>query len=166
MMRRSSVRDIVVISILTAILFVQEQVLAFLPNVQLTVFLIVLYSKTLGFKKTAIIVVLHILFDMVLGGFNILYLLPMLVGWLSIPVLLSTIFKKTDSLIVLGLIGVLCSFIYSWSFVFIEVVVMKSNFTAYLIADLPFEVILACSSFLSIIWLYQPLYILINKIYQ
>lgn len=160
------IKDIVIISIFTAVLFVQEQVLSFLPNIQLTVLLIVLYSKILGFKKTIIIVLLHILLDSILGGFNILYLIPMLIGWLSIPILILTLFKKVESSIGLGIVGIIASVIYSWCFIFIEVVVLKGSFIAYFIADLPFELLLMGSSFLSIIWLYQPLYKLINKIYQ
>ncbi len=160
------IKDIVIISIFTAVLFVQEQALSFLPNIQLTVLLLVLYSKILGFNKTVIIVLLHVLLDSILGGFNILYLIPMLIGWMSIPIMISTLFKKVESSIGLGIVGIIASVIYSWSFIFIEVVVLKGSFTAYFIADLPFELLLMGSSFLSIIWLYQPLYKLINKIYQ
>lgn len=160
------IKDIVIISIFTAVLFVQEQALSFLPNIQLTVLLLVLYSKILGFNKTVIIVLLHVLLDSILGGFNILYLIPMLIGWMSIPIMISTLFKKVESSIGLGIVGVIASVIYSWCFIFIEVVVLKGSFVAYFIADLPFELLLMGSSFLSIIWLYQPLYKLINKIYQ
>ena len=58
-----STKDIAIISALTAILFVQEQLLTSLPGVQLSMFLIVLYSKTLGLAKSSIIVVLHVLLD-------------------------------------------------------------------------------------------------------
>ena len=39
------VKDITIIAAFAAILFIQEQALSFLPNIQLTVFLLVLYSK-------------------------------------------------------------------------------------------------------------------------
>ena len=50
------VKDITIIAILAAILFVQEQALSFLPNIQLTVFLLVLYSKTLKLWKVLLII--------------------------------------------------------------------------------------------------------------
>ena len=58
-----STKDITIIAVMTTILFVQEQLLASLPGIQLTVFLIVLFSKKLGLAKTSIIIVLHVLLD-------------------------------------------------------------------------------------------------------
>ena len=49
-----STKDITIIAVMTTILFVQEQLLASLPGIQLTVFLITLFSKKLGFAKTSI----------------------------------------------------------------------------------------------------------------
>jgi len=42
-MKKMSVKRLVIISILTAILFVQEQILSFIPNIQLTFLLIILF---------------------------------------------------------------------------------------------------------------------------
>ena len=58
-----SVRDLTLIAVLTTVLFVSEQLLSFIPNVQLTVFLIVLYSKRVGFVKTSIVTIIHVLLD-------------------------------------------------------------------------------------------------------
>ena len=44
------VKEIVILALLTTILIVQEQILAILPNIQLTFLLIFLYTKVLGFK--------------------------------------------------------------------------------------------------------------------
>ena len=54
-------KDITIVAIFAAILFAQEQVFSFLPNIQLTVFFLVLYSKVFGFKKTIIIVIIVII---------------------------------------------------------------------------------------------------------
>lgn len=162
--RTKLIKDIVLTSILIAILFVQEQILSFLPNIQLTVLLIVLFSKTVGLKKTTIIVVIHTLLDSIfMGSFSIVYFIPMLLGWLTIPVLLNTIFKKIESPIYLSLIGGLCALIYTLFFGIANTLVTKSNLILYLIADIPFTIILIVSSIISIIWLYQPLYKLMNK---
>ena len=42
------VKDITLIAVLTSILFVQKQLLSFLPNIQLTFFFLVLFSKKLN----------------------------------------------------------------------------------------------------------------------
>lgn len=156
-MSKLTVRDITLIAVLAAILFVQEQVLQFLPNIQLTVFLIVLYSKKLGLFKTTIIVFIHVLLDnLVMGSFNILYFPFMLLGWMVIPITLNTVFKKVDNIVVLSTLGIIYSFIYSWMFIIPNAIILEINPIVYLLNDLWFEIVLAMSSFLSIMWLYKP----------
>ena len=72
-------KEIVVLALFAALLFVQEQVLTFLPNIQLTVFLLILYSKMLGMKKTLLIILIHVLLDnLVMGSMNPLFICFML----------------------------------------------------------------------------------------
>lgn len=161
------VKDMTLIAILAVLLFALEQALTLLPNIQVTVMLLVLYSKMLGWKKTGIIIVIHVVLDnLVMGSFNILTVPFMLVGWLSIPILLATLFKKVDKTIHLALLGGLFSFLYSWIFMIPGALIQGKAFMEYFIADLPFEIILAASSFLTILWLYEPLstvFIQLNK---
>lgn len=158
------VKDITIIAILTAVLFIQEQLLTFLPNVQLTLFLIVLYSKTLGIKKTIIIVIIHTFLDNLIMGFNLLYFPFMLCGWLIIPTTLATIFKKVNSPIILAFLGIGYALVYSWVFLIAHVLITEVEFWAYLIADIYFEIILAASSFITILWLYEPLHKLLLEL--
>jgi hypothetical protein len=63
--------------------------------------------------------------------------------------------------LILGIAGIIGSLIYSWIFIIPNIIVANSTVNLstilyYLVADLPFEALLACSSFLSIIWLYNP----------
>ena len=149
------IKDITLIAILTTILFVQEQVLSFIPNVQLTVFLLVIYSKVLGFKKTSIIVLLHTLLDNIINGsLNLIYFPFMLLGWMLIPIFITTVFKKTENSLILGLIGIAFSFIYCWLFMIPQIIIYNVNIFEYLLSDLFFEIALAISSFLTILWLY------------
>lgn len=152
-----SVKDIVVLSLLTSILFVQEQALSLLPNIQLTVFLIVLYSKKLGFIKTSIIILIHVLLDnLFFGSFNLFYTIPMFVGWMSIPVFVCFVFRKANSSLSLAFIGLGCSFIYSWMFIIPVCFMTEMSVWVYLIQDFVFEIILGCCSFVTILLLYKP----------
>ena len=152
-----STKDIAIISALTAILFVQEQLLTSLPGVQLSIFLIVLYSKTLGLAKSSIIVVLHVLLDnLYMGSFSVMYTPSMLVGWLLIPITLCTIFKNVESPIILGVLGIIYSFVYCWLYMIPNYLIAHIDPIAYLISDIIFEIILAVCSFLTIILLYKP----------
>jgi len=153
-----SIKDITVIALLTAILFVQEELLTFIPNVQLTVFLLVLYSKKLGFFRTSIIVVIHVILDnLIIGSFSLIYTPAMFIGWELIPVIICTVFKKTESNVVLAFAGILSSLLYSWVFILPACILYKMSFVAYMIGDVLFEIILALSSFVSILLLYKPL---------
>ena len=161
------IKDITLCAICTAILIVQEQILSILPNIQLTIFLMVVFSKKLGLVRTIIIIACYTLIDGLIGGpFNIIYFIFMLIGWLIIPVLLCTIFKKVNSPLYLALLGVMFAFIYSWINIIPNLILTSANIISYLVADYPFELILAASSFLSILWLYEPIERVFKKIYK
>lgn len=161
-----NVRDIAIIAILSTILFVQEQVLTFLPNIQLTVFLLVLYSKKLGFIRTTIIVVIHVLLDnLFMGSMNLVYTPAMFVGWMIIPIVVSTLFKKTDSPFLLAIFGFIEGFLYSWMFILPNYLLYNINPLAYLASDVLFEFLLAISSFLSILFLYKYVSNYFDKLY-
>lgn len=150
-------KDLVIIAIFSAILFVQEEVLTFLPNIQLTVFLLILYSKMLGFNKTMMIIVIHVILDnLVLGSFNLVYTPFMLLGWALIPILLNTVFKHLKTSFELAFFAILAALLYSWVYLIPSVLIMDMNLWAYLASDLVFELILAASSFISTLWLYDP----------
>ena len=94
------IKDITLIAFFAAILFVQEQLLTFLPNIQLTVFLIILYCKVFGLTKTLIIVLIHTILDnIIMSSFSLYYFPFMLIGWCIIPVLVCALFKKIDNTI-------------------------------------------------------------------
>ena len=159
------VKDITIIAFFSAILFIQEQLLSFLPNVQLTVFLIVLYSKVFKLWRTLIIIFIHTLLDNILMSSLSIYYFPfMLLGWSVIPIIINLLFKNNDNPIVLALIGMGCSFIYCWMFIIPQALFTQVDILAYFVADLLFEIILAVTSFVTILWLYKPCFKLLNKL--
>lgn len=150
-------------SILTAILFVQEQVLTPLPNIQLTFFLIVLFSTTFTLLETMLMITVHVLLDnILLGSLNLVTFPFMLIGYLIIPITLKTIFRKVRTPLMLSILGILYVLIYSWIFIIPNIWLLKVPFWAYLIQDIPFEILLAASTFLTILWLYEPVKNIIN----
>lgn len=159
------VQDITIIAAFTAILFIQEQALSFLPNIQLTVFLLVLYSKVFKLWKVLIMIVIHVLLDnLFMGSFSIYYFPFMLIGWLVIPLVINIFFKNNENPIILAIVGFCCSFIYCWMFALPQVLFTETNLIVYLTADFLFEVILAISSFLTILWLFKPCYKIMKDI--
>lgn len=148
------------IAILSAILLVQQVALSFLPNVQTTVLLIVLYTKVLGFRKTTLIIFIHVILYNTLSPFGSvipLHFISMFVGYMMIPILLNTLFNKFETALQLASAGLLFGFLYGWAFIPISVFVLDIPLTTYLMMDLPFELVMAVSNFLTIYWLYDPL---------
>ena len=161
----NKIKDITLCAICTSILVVQEQILAFLPNIQLTLFLMVVFSRKLGLIRTIVIITCYTLIDGLIGGpFNIIYITFMLIGWLIVPILLCTVFKKVQSPLYLALLGVMFAFTYSWINIIPNLILTSATIISYLIADYPFELLLAASSFLSILWLYTPIERVFKKI--
>lgn len=158
MKSKNTVKRLVILAILTTILFVQEQALSFIPNVQLTFLLLVLYATSFTLIENILIIIVHVILDnLVMGSFNFLFVPFMLAGYLVIPITIKTIFRKVKNPLLLALIGILYSLIYSWMFIIPNVFMLQVPFWTYLIADIPFEIILSLSSFLTILWLYKPL---------
>jgi len=151
------IKDITIIAIFSTLLFLQEQIFTFIPNFQLTVFLLVVYSKSFGLVRTLLIVLIHTILDNIfMSSFSFLYFPFMLIGWSIIPIVLCTIFKNVENIYLLAAIGALCSFIYCWLFIIPQVLITDVDVLHYIIVDIPWEILLALSSFLSILWLYKP----------
>lgn len=161
----SHIKNITIISVFSAILFVQEEALSFIPNVQLTVFLLILYSKIFGFKSTAIIICIHTLLDnIVMGSLNVFYFPFMLIGWLLIPIVVCTLLKKCNNNFILASFSIIFSFVYCWIFMIPNIIFYSIDIKAYLISDILWEIVFAVSSFLTTLWLYNPCASILNKL--
>jgi energy-coupling factor transport system substrate-specific component len=157
---KTSIKDAALIAVCSAILFVQQLALSFLPNIQFTTLLVILYTKVLGFKKTTLIIVIHVIIINILSPYGPLmpmYIPSMFIGWMLIPIGLSTIFKKLNSAYALAIFGFFFGFVYGWMFIPVAVFVLGTPFEAYFMMDLPFELIMGLSNFLTVLWLYYPL---------
>lgn len=156
------VKDLVVISMMACILFVQEQILTPIPNVQLTFLLIICYQEVFGIKKSILIILIHVILDnLVMGSFNVIVILPMFLGYLLTIMFKS--FYKGNNIYMIGLIGILSSIIYALGFALFNVLFLEIKIVDYLIADIPFTLILCLSTFLSILWLYNPITKILRK---
>lgn len=158
-----TVRKLCIIVSLATILFVQEELLTFIPNVQLTFLLIVLYGATLDFKDGVIIICIHVILDnLFMSSFNIFIMAPQFLG-LLITLLLAKLFKNKNE-IVLASVGALGALIYCWLYVLVNIWFLNIRFVDYIIPDIPFEIILVTSTVVSILFLYKPLANVMNKL--
>ena len=165
MTTNNKIKDILIVSMLSAILVVVQLILGFLPNIQLTFLLLFVYSKCLGTFKTMIVILINVVLqNLIWGSFNLIYTPAMFIGYMLVPILLNHVFKNVNNIYAVSFISVLCSFIYSWCFILPSILLTEVSFTAYIISDILFEVLLAGSSFISVLWLYERLCDVLNKI--
>ena len=156
-MRNKLVLKVVMTALLTAIIFVQEEALSFVPNVQLTVLLLVLYGAYCGPKWGSAIVLMHVLLDnLFVGSLTLYVMIPMFIGWEAI--LLASYMVRKKNIYIKALVAGLGALLYCWIFVFSTVLFYKVDMTAYIIADIPFEIILVVCSVITVLWLFNPLY--------
>lgn len=159
-------RTLLTIAFAITITFVQEQVLLFLPNVQFTVLLVILFSSIFTFKESIIYVLGYVLLDsLYMGGFNLFYMIPMALSWSFIPLMYHTILRKTSNEYILAGFAFGFGFLYGWMFIpFTMIQTGITNIVPYLIADAPFELIMASTGFVTVVWLYKPLMQTMNNI--
>ena len=86
--RTVNVRELCFLALMAAVLFVQETLLSSLPNIQLTVMLLMVYAATVGISKAALVMTVHVLLDNLLwGSMSPTNLFPMWFGWFSVLVI-------------------------------------------------------------------------------
>ena len=149
-----------------AIIFVQEQALLFLPNVQFTVLLLILFSSVYTFKESVIMVLVYVLLDsLYMGAMSPFTVIPLLMAWLLIPISYHTVLRKTKNEYILAVFALVFGFIYGWMFIpFHMIQTGITNPIPYLLSDLPFELIMAGTGFMTVIWAYQPLKNILNQL--
>lgn len=150
--------ELVLLPILATIVFVQEIVLGFLPNITLTPLLLMLYTRLLGFGRTVIILILYITFDILYMPVNPIFIPFLFLGWFVIPLLMRTAFKECHSVYFLSLFAFCHGFLYGWILLPAGLILTELPFWAYLVQDLPFEIIMAISSSSAVFVAYEPLY--------
>ncbi len=158
-------RELAMLAMLTAILFVQETLLSFIPNIQLSVLLIMVYAATLGIGKATLVMTVHVLLDNIIwGSLNPLTACPMWLGWFILILIGFALRKFPLPVIVAG--SALGSLLYCWSFALFNYLFMNINIVAYLIADIVFETLMCSCSVITVMFLYRPAEKLINKYYS
>ncbi|MCR5546117.1 MAG: hypothetical protein K6F30_06535 [Lachnospiraceae bacterium] len=115
--KRFSVKDIAVMGLMVAVIEVCKMALSFAPNIELTTFWLIMFTKHYG-KKVALIVPAMILLEGMMYGVNVWWIMYAYI-W-PLLVILAYLFRKVDSTIfwaifsgIFGLcFGLLCSITY------------------------------------------------------
>lgn len=166
---KNSIRSIALTAMLLAILIIQEELLIFIPNVQLTVILIIVYAQFLSNKELYPLVVAYVILDnLLMGSLNLLYTPAMFFSWTLLALVSKSLKNKPDY--VKLIIAICFAFVYGWSFIPFTAIVQNfstwNQVIKYLYFDLPFEIIMAVNSLLTYLVFYVPLTKLFNKLYN
>jgi hypothetical protein len=153
------IKEITLLAIATSILIVQEFLLSVLPNIQLTTLLILVYTYVFGYRKTALIVSVHVIVDnLVFGSIGMISTwLPMLIAWHMIVGLFWLIRKRTENIGIYAVSAYVFGHLYGLVFVPFQAIILHVDVQAYLLADLPFQVIMGITNFITVLWLFNPL---------
>lgn len=150
------IRDIVTISILSAILFVLQIGLAFVPNIEVVSFLIIIYTKILK-KKVFFIIYIFAFLESIFYGFGV-WTVSYLYIW-TILAVVTLLFIKNESLVVWalisGLFGLAYGFLCSWPYFMIDGV---TTVMVYWVKGIPFDLLHGAGNMIVMFILYKPVY--------
>lgn len=141
MVRMSSMASIVV---------VLEKVLEFIPNVQLTVVLLMVFIYYLTLPESLLLVTVYTFLDILLGGIS-LYAVPMFIAWSLFAVIVHYSKGHMNKLI---LIGIFYPIVYSVMLGIPYVLMLDMDIRAYFIADIPYTLVFIGANILTIYYLY------------
>ncbi len=157
------VKDISTIAVCAALIFAQEYILMGVPNVQFTFALIIIFSVHFNLRKSFLIAFIYVIVDVML--FPSIYAIPLILAISIIPLLVSLLKRFTRNHIAFSFFAFVYAFIFSWIIALFNMILMNYNtsqLVSYLIADLPFEIILAASNLVSMLLIFVPLMKILN----
>lgn len=154
--RGSALRTLTLSGLLLGVLVAQEYALLGIPNVQLTVVLLLVYAAVLPWSALVPLTVAYVVLDnWIMGSLNIVYFVPMLAAWLLLVTVGKGLAKGPRWAMVLW--GTAFGFVYGWFFAIPQTILLHVDLWAYLAADFPFEVVMASTDFVTVAFLHPPL---------
>ena len=156
-------RDLVVVAMMSAVLFVAQVALAFIPNIELVTLLIIIYTLVIG-GKTIFAIYVFALLQGLFYGFGIWWIMYLYV-W-TILYFVVSIFKRQDEVLVWSLIGGFFGLLFgtfcSLPYFFIGGI---GAGVAWWVAGLPYDILHGVGNFVVILCLFKPIYNVIKKLY-
>ncbi len=155
---KKTVRTITLSAMLVTILYVQELLLTFLPNIQFTVLLILVYASVLPLSMSMSIVMVYVFIDnFAFGTFSIMYTPGMAAAWITLCLVGYAL--RHQKFVWIVVFATFFGLIYGWFYIPGRMLEQGiTDLKAYLIADLvPFGLILIANNFLTVLIGYRKL---------
>src|SRR5690554_1228034 len=147
-------RKLAILSFLVALTVALEQVMQFLPSVQLTTLLMVLIAIKFDLKSSILGTITYVLLDNMLGGFGV-HTIPMFVSWILFVISIYVARSKNE--FVLAIMSLGFGLVYAVLLGIPSIIIYQVNPIAYIISDIPFTLIFMLVNFLTVLWLLKPL---------
>ncbi len=154
----NKLRDLTLASIFAVVIAIQEFVLSGVPNVSLTVLLIIILTRLVDFEYSILSIIIYVLIDnLLMGSLVINFIIPMLVSYLLLVVVLNTIFKNVENELLIAMLGFIFGIFYTLAFAISDSIIFDIDIFNYLLAGSVFTFLLSINNFVTIVWLYRPL---------
>ncbi len=158
----SKAKDVATVGLMVAIIEAAKLALSQIPNVELVSFFIIMFTLYFG-RKTLYAIPAFVIIEIMIYGFNPLWVIAYCYIWLLLSVLTMILrkFKGAFSMALLsgffGLgFGFLCSFPYLFVTTSANPTASLSSAIAWWVAGIPFDVLHGISNFVLMTVLYKP----------
>lgn len=160
---KMSVQTLTRIALLSALLYVSQVAMSFLPNVELVSFLILLYTLVFG-RETFLTILVFNLFELVQWGFgtwwvSYLYVWPLLY---LLVLLLKRLIR--EEFLVWSMVSGAFGLLFGSLFTLVYIPVDPRYALSYWISGLPWDVTHCISNFVIMVVLGKPLYQLLLRL--
>ena len=158
-----TIKDITLIGLMVAVIEVCKVALAHIPNIELTTFLVIMFSLYLG-KRIYYAIPVFILIEGVMYGFGLWWIMYLYL-WPSLAIL-TRLFRKSGSVLTFsifsGMYGLLFGFFGAIPYIFVGAAEggLMNGFrvaVAWWIAGIPWDLVHGISNFIIMLVLYHPI---------
>lgn len=163
MKNTSKAKEIAEVGLMIAVIEAAKLAMANLPNIELTSFLIVMFTLYFG-KRTLFAIPAFILIEVMIFGFDIMWVLAYCYVW-PLLCLVTLLFRSKPKssfapALLSGFFGLFFGFLCSFPYLFITTgtnpTASLSSAIAWWIAGIPFDIIHGVSNFIIMLVLYVP----------
>lgn len=167
-----SIRDITLIGMMIAVIEAGKMALAFLPNVELTTFWIIMFTLLFGWKIIYVILI-FILIEAVIYPFGP-WVIMYLYAWPLLAFIVK-LFHKIDSVwfwsVLSGMYGLSFGLLCSFTYIFINSVGtnLSNGFAAafaWWLAGIPMDILHGVANYILMLMLYAPIRSIIESMHK
>lgn len=156
-------KRLTMLTLYAAVLVVSDWALSYIPNIQVSMLLVVLLATLVPMRESLPVVTAYVIIDNLLYGGLTLYTIPMLFSWYGVVLVATLVKKYISSSKAFAILSIPLSVWYALPFMGMSVYLYSLDPVAYILADIPFWILMALSSYFTIDLLYSPLHKMLKE---